>query len=375
VTVAPVLILTQTYPPEPGGMQALMGGLAGALAASGHGVTVLADRNRTNLPEASLPGVALRRFGGPRPWRRWTKFLAARAALPGGVICDSWKSVGALPAFAGPVLVLAHGMEFPPDASPAKAARIAAALGRARWVVASSTYTAGLAARHVDRARIRVVNPPIAPQPAPRAADLAAAAALAPGPGPHLLSLSRLEPRKGIDRVIAALPALLPAHPGIGLVVAGDGPDRPRLVALAAALGVAARVRFAGRVTEGMKAALFQTATLFAMPTRREGASVEGFGIVYLEAAWHGLPALAGAEGGAADAVRVGETGLLVDAADPGAVAAGLASLLSDLPRLRAMGAAAAARVRRDFLWTAALPRYLALLAGDSAATATTSRS
>jgi phosphatidylinositol alpha-1,6-mannosyltransferase len=99
------------------------------------------------------------------------------------------------------------------------------------------------------------------------------------------------------------------------------------------------------------------------MPARREGASVEGFGIAYLEAAWHGCPSLAGFEGGAEDAVEDGVTGLLCDGADQAAVTAGLAALLADPARRRAMGEAAAARVRQGFLWEQILPRYEALLA------------
>jgi phosphatidylinositol alpha-1,6-mannosyltransferase len=364
------ILVTQNFPPDPGGIETLMGGLAGALAAAGHAVEVFADRNRSGLPEAIPPGVVLHRFGGPRPWRRLRKRLALWRALRGGaphaVICDSWKSVEALPECAAPLLVLAHGMEFPPAPSPRKAARMARALGRATAVAANSRDTAGLVAPHAGAVPVAVVNPPIAPQPAPDAAADAAAAALVAGHGPVVLSLARLEPRKGIDMVIRALPALAAAHPGVLHLVAGSGPDAPRLRGLAESLGVAQRVRFLGRVEEGMKAALFRHADLFAMPARREGASVEGFGIVYLEAAWHGVPALAGRAGGAADAVAEGETGALCEAADPAAVEAALLALLADDAGRRAMGARAAARVRADFLWPAVLPRYLALLDGAS---------
>jgi phosphatidylinositol alpha-1,6-mannosyltransferase len=323
---------------------------------------------------------------------------ALRGGPPAAVIADSWKSVAAMPREVGaamprevgaalprevgaalprevggalrrdvgaaPLLVLAHGMEFPPDVSPGKAARIRAALLRATAVAANSGFTLDLLAPHLPRGmRCAVVPPPIAPQPEPSEADLAAARAAAGPGGPFLLTLARLEPRKGVDMLIRALPGLAASHPGITLLVAGDGPDRARLAALAAEAGVAARVQFLGRIEEGMKAALFRSADLFAMPTRREGASVEGFGIVYLEAAWHSLPALAGRDGGAAEAIADGETGLLCDGADPAAVEATLVALLGDPDGLRAMGARAAARVRTAFLWPAVLPRYLGLLA------------
>jgi phosphatidylinositol alpha-1,6-mannosyltransferase len=338
------------------------------LAEAGHRVEVFADRHRSDAAEVAMPGLILHRFGGPRPLRRWRKRRAIAAALragPAAVIADSWKSVEALPAGAPAPLVLAHGMEFPAKASRRKAGRIRAALGRAGAIVPSSRYTEALLPPYLpagDGSRCVVIPPPIGDQPEPSAADVAAAEALTAGHGPVLLTLARLEPRKGVDQVIRALPGLAARHPGILLLVAGSGEDHARLAGLATQLDVAARVRFLGRVEDGMKAALFRRADLFAMPTRREGSSVEGFGIAYLEAAWHGLPALAGRDGGAADAVAEGETGALCDGADAAAVEAALAALLGDPVGLAAMGQRAAARVRAGFLWDSALPRYLDLL-------------
>lgn len=365
-----ILIATQTFPPDLGGMERLMGDMAVSALEQGHRVEVFADRIRSGLPEFAAPGLRLERFGGPRPLRRILKRRAIARALregpPAIVIADSWKSVEALPPNTGPLLVLAHGTELPPEPSARKAARIRAAMARATAIAANSRYTQRVVAGFVDpgdAAMVGVVCPPIRPQGTAGAADRAAVAALVGTQGPVILTLARLEPRKGVDQVIRALPALAARHPGIVHLVAGPGDDRPRLEALAAKLGVAARVRFLGPITDdGMRAALYGAADLLAMPARRQGASVESFGIVYLEAAWHGVPALAGREGGEADAVLDGETGLLCDGADPGAVAAALATLLADPDRLQTMGAQATARVRAEFLWPAVLPRYLNLL-------------
>ena len=198
-----------------------------------------------------------------------------------------------------------------------------------------------------------VVNPSIRPPlPAPRE----------PQPG-HIVSLGRLEARKGFDMVIRALPSL----PGARYTMAGAGPDEARLRALAEQCGVAQRVVFAGSVDEATKSVLLGQAEVFAMPVRREGLSVEGFGLVYLEAAWFGVPSLAGLAGGAADAVLQDETGLLVDGSDAAAVREGLAKLLADPALRERMGAAAQLRARRDFTWEAVLPAYLRLLERSSA--------
>lgn len=365
-----ITIVTQNFTPDPGGIEAVMGGTARELAAKGHAVTVFAERIRSGLAEDTPAAIPIRRFGGPRPLRklarRFALWRAFRAATPDAVIADSWKSVEAIPRSRARLLVLAHGMEFPPAPSSAKAARIRAALARADAIAANSAYTAALVRPYLRAGQVlAVVQPGIPPQPEPAAADIAAAAALCGDAGPILFSLARLEPRKGFDQVIRALPALAAEFSSVRHIIAGGGADRARLEALAAECCVADRVVFAGRVGEGLKAALFRRSTLFAMPVRREGASVEGFGIVYLEAAWHGLPALAGRDGGAADAVTNGETGLLIDGADPAAVRDSIASLLRDEPRRAAMGQAAAARVRRDQLWASVVPRYLALVRGS----------
>ena len=370
-----ILLLTQNFPPDPGGIQALMGDLARALAASGREVLVLADHIRGKaLAEPDWgAGIVLRRFGGPRPLRRWRKGLAARDALARhpvrAVIADSWKSLEALPRPAVPTLVLAYGSEFPPEASPRKRRRIEASLARASAIAPISAFTEGLMRPFLGAGAPRpvVVHLPIPPQPGPTADKLAWVRTLR-GEGPLLLTMARLEPRKGIDQVIRALPELAARHPGLRYAIASDGEDRVRLAGLARELGVEERVRFLGFVDAGAKAALYAGADVFAMPTRRVGASVEGFGLVYLEAAWYGVPSVAGRDGGAAEAVADGETGIVCEGDDPAAVAAALGRLLGDEALRRRMGMAAARRVRDDFNWGSVLPRYLALIGDGPAA-------
>jgi phosphatidyl-myo-inositol dimannoside synthase len=95
------------------------------------------------------------------------------------------------------------------------------------------------------------------------------------------------------------------------------------------------------------------------MPVRREGRSVEGFGLSYLEAGWFGVPSIAGSEGGAADAVLDGETGLLCDGANQSEVTRSLLKLLGDEALRKRLGAAARERVCQDLSWHVAIERYL----------------
>jgi len=259
--------------------------------------------------------------------------------------------------------VLAHGMELPPDAAPRKARRIAAAFRRARAIVANSAYTAELARRFVDgEAPILIAPPPIPPQSEPTAEALAAIDKLIAGRGPVLATLARLEPRKGVDATLRAMPAILSAFPQAVYLIGGAGPDLARLRRLAAAAGVSKPAHFLGRIDEAHKAALLARADLFAMPTRREGDSVEGYGIAFIEAAWRGAPAVAGRAGGAPDAVIDGVTGLVCDGDDDQAVTSALLRLLADEALRKKLGAAAQARARAELSWPVALPRYLAAL-------------
>ena len=361
-----ILITTQCFAPRRGGIEILMEGLAENLGRAGREVLVLADRVGSGAPPRS-DTYRLQLFGGWKLLRQRRKALAVKSAVKEGgvegVFADSWKSAEHLPDLGVPLAVLAHGMEFPANPSAAKRARIQRALSAATTVIANSSYTAALAQPYIgDSTRLVVINPPIGPQREAKSAQLASLDAVLAGRKPVLLTLARLEPRKGADAVIRALPQVRERHPGVLFIIAGAGGDRARLEALAASSGVEDSVHFAGAVSEEEKAALFARADLFVMPARREGDSVEGFGIVYREANWYGVPVLAGREGGAADAVIDGKTGLLCDASNQADVTAHILSLLADAETLSRMGDNAAKLARGKGQWQAAVDRFLEAL-------------
>ena len=357
-----ILITTQNFPPAVGGIEILMAGLARALSAVGEDVWVFAD----GQDDGVTTPYRVSRYGGPKPIRRWLKARdvakAARAPVVSGIFADSWKSLEALGPLPVPIVMLAHGAEWPTDPSPSKRRRIERAVAKASRILAVSDYTAARVRAYAPADRIAIVHPPISPQPTPSPEAMRAITALQRGAGPLIASLARLEPRKGFDMILQAVADLTADHPNLAYAIGGGGEDLARLRALAASLGIADRTHFLGRVDEDQKAALLAGADLFVMPTRQVGRSVEGFGIIYLEAAWHGLAAVAGAEGGGGDAVLDGVTGLVVDGADQGAVTGALRRLIERPAERTAMGQAAAARVRRDFLWDQAAPRFLAAL-------------
>lgn len=137
------------------------------------------------------------------------------------------------------------------------------------------------------------------------------------------VTVGRLIRRKAIDRLLQSL-----AHPdcdGVDLVVVGEGPERPALEELARSLGLRARVRFTGHVTEERKWQLLDAADAYVSSTLHEG-----FGLVYLEAMCVGLPVVTFDHGGQVDFLRDGENGALVTSGDVAALGAALARLSTD---------------------------------------------
>jgi phosphatidyl-myo-inositol dimannoside synthase len=189
---------------------------------------------------------------------------------------------------------------------------------------------------------------------------------------PVVVCVSRLVPRKGQDALIRALPAVRGAVPGTALLCVGGGPDAPRLLRLAAEHGVADDVVLTGSVPWAELPAHYDAGDVFAMPcrSRRAGLEVEGLGIVYLEASATGLPVVAGRSGGAPDAVLDGETGHVVDGRSVPEVTDAVTRLLLDRDAARRLGERGREWVAQAWRWDALAQRLRGLLAGQPEATA-----
>jgi len=237
-----------------------------------------------------------------------------------------------------------------------------AILGGAAALVAISTWTRDLALTVLGELgldghgqRLRIVHLGTDPErfrPGVDAAALRERFALPDGGQRWLLTVARLERHKGVDTVIAALPAIVARAPDVRYAVAGSGPERERLEKLADSAGVADRVRFLGEVREADLPALYNVASVYVGASRRaERIGVEGFGISLVEASACGLPVVAGNSGGVPDAVRDGETGFLVPPEDAAAVSEAVCRLLGDPALARRIGAAGRDAVERHYNW------------------------
>ena len=353
---AVVLILTQCFPPAIGGIENYLGGMAYALAAARHEVTVYADASPT-ATDGDAP-FRTRRFGGIKMLRRRRKARAAEKLMRQGnvshLICDTWKSMEHVnPSDGARVIVLAHGSEFPVRPSANKKRRISESLRKVHRILTSSA-----AARErmrqggFDTTKAEVFHPPI-DEPSPVAESASAWAANHwQDRGPRILSVGRLVRRKGIDKGIRAVAGLAPRHPRLRYLIAGDGEETPALRALVSELGMEEHIHFCGQVDNRQKAALYASAQVFLLPGGAVGDDMEGFGLVFIEAGAWGVPVVAGACGGAVEAVEDGTTGRLCDSGDDDSIRDALDDLLADENRRLTLGENARRNAQRYF-WRA----------------------
>jgi len=242
-----------------------------------------------------------------------------------------------------PYVVFTHGTELAPEALGTRQ-RV---LDGAWRILTNSHFTARRLAGDHPQLAGRIVPVPLCIDPEKTRAWEAGGAAPSTAREPAVLIVGRLwseERGKGHDALLEAWPGVRREHPEACLWVAGDGNDRPRLEARARELGVGDCVHFLGRVSEEELARRYRSARIFAMPSRQEG-----FGLVYAEAMWHGLPCVGSTADAATEVITDGETGVLVPYGDPEALAAALVGLLGDPERLDRMGESCARRARRDF--------------------------
>jgi phosphatidylinositol alpha-1,6-mannosyltransferase len=335
------LLVTNDFPPKVGGIQnylwelwrRLPAGRAAVLTTSHPGAAVFDA-------EQEFPVTRAGRVLLPTP--AMLRRIKAEAAAAGAelVVLDPAVPIGLVgPRLGLPYAIVVHGGEMALLAHvPFVRARLARVLRGAEVVIAAGNYVASEVAALAPGVRIVVIPPGVDTTrfSVPSASERSA---LRTRWGLHdedevVLHLSRLVPRKGADV----------------LIVAGSGRDQDRLRRLATRLQ--APVRFLGRVDEADKPGLYAACDVFSHVCRSRwfGLEQEGFGIIFLEAAACGAPTIAGASGGAADAVVDGATGFVIDPPKSvAAVAAAVATLVGSPASARAWGAAGRARSVAEF--------------------------
>lgn len=355
-----LLLLTPDFPPAHGGVQTMSRRLAEELRGFHTEVVTLDARNARTFDATSTLCVRRVRTRGGSPVARNAQLNlgAVRAALRLRPHVTLSLHLVASPAAATVrgVLGAATVQIFHAQEIGGKPRLAAFAARRADAVIAVSSYTAELiAATGARPAALHLISGGVdlPSQPRPLRAER-----------PTLVTVARLKDRyKGHDVLVRALERVRARVPDVQWVVIGDGPLRGELEALARSHGLEDAVRFLGSVSDEERDSWLARADLLAMPSRLPdgGLAGEGFGLVYLEAGAFGKPVVAGAVGGALDAVVDQETGLLVDPTDADAVAGAITKLLLDEQLARRLGRAARERAQA-FSWPARAARVEAVL-------------
>jgi len=298
-----------------------------------------------------------------RAWRlsREHRFDAVHAgrALPEGLVAWAVARLARIPC-----VIYAHGEELTTWGQGAKYKTMRFALRHADRVIANSDYTREvLIGMGVEPARITLINPGVDVdrfRPGLPHADLRQSLGLT-GSQRLILSVGRMQRRKGFDHLLSAMPALLERGHDVHYALIGIGEQLEELKSQARTLGLAERTHFLGHVSPEDLPRWYNACDLFAMPNREIDGDTEGFGMVFLEAGACGKPCIAGCAGGTGSAIADEVTGLRVDGTSVAAIGAALARLLADDAVARAMGEAAHMRAGLRHSWQSVAEQTLAL--------------
>ncbi|HEV8355743.1 MAG TPA: glycosyltransferase family 4 protein [Gemmatimonadales bacterium] len=389
----PDLLLTFDFPPMGGGIARWMAEMAlrypagGLIVSTGQieGSTASDARFPNPVDRLGLPTRRLKTLQGLVLWSRRVGGLVAQhrarfvwcgnlrpAAYPAKWVHERVGISYGVMVHGGDLLALRHNY----GESRVKRLTARTLLGSAEVLIANSRWThdqACLVLRELGleqhTGRVRVVplgTDPAAFKPGLDSAPLRAAYDLPAGR--WLVTVARLVPHKGMDTTVRALGLLAAGYPDLRYAIVGQGSYQPSLRALAREAGVEERVHFLTEITDAELPLAYSLADIYVGVSRQTSRDVEGFGISLLEASASGKPVVAGRSGGMPDAVRDGETGLLVDPEDPADVARALEALLADAGRRAALGAAGRRAVERFYNWPRVVEALRAISSEASAA-------
>lgn len=365
-----ICLYTETALPKMGGQEWVVDALARHYQQGGHDVVVLAPHPRRPLrardEELPYPVVRHPRFFSTRlfvPWYRWflnrlhskhrTEILHCHGVYPPAYLAGLSRAQRAIPT-----IVTSHGGDVHADnvrlCKPALRPRILLGLSMADTLVAISRFTADRMRALCPQAHIVSIPNGVDRSPYAQAAGRIEGLAPEIRPGSYLLFLGRLKERKGVDVLLHALSQM--TVPGVPLVIAGAGEERPALEALCARLGLRDRVYFVGAVQHPAKAYLLQHALATVVPSR----TWEAFPLVVLESYAAGTPVLASRLAGLEDVIDTGTTGWLVTPENPRALAGALDEACRNREHTRRLGEHARQRAQ-EYDWSVIAARHLEL--------------
>ena len=310
------LIATRSFPPEIGGMQSLMWGLAKEMSKN-FMIKVFADYQENHKEFDKEVNFSIERVGGIKFLRKIRKaqlineFLKENKAQ--GIIADHWKSLELIKSTKKKYCLI-HGKEINHPKGGFQNKKILKILNNVEKVIANSEYTKNLAINiGVEQTKIVVINPGVNPAKELNKKSLDKVESLLKIKTPRLITVSRFDKRKNHEKILMALRNLKQIYPNIVYICIGYGEEENNIRELVRELDLGTQVMFFKDIGDDLKNALVAKSNIFVMPSIIHKKSVEGFGIAYVEAAQYGVASLGGKDGGASDAIQHDKTGFICD--------------------------------------------------------------
>ena len=341
------MIVTQTFPPRTGGMQNVMDSISKKLSI--HNEThIFPDHYLSKDYSNSNLNINIHNNFSMKILRPFIKKILLKLFCKSDdiIICDSWKSLNAIPKNINKINVFAHGQEF--LSKERKFERIKKSLSRASCIICSSHYTASL----IDKLKITdtkkiVIPPTYSLEKLSKKKKKSTKNSIV-----SLLTICRLEKRKGILPVLRCLSnldrnkLLRPFQWNI----CGEGLEFGEIKENIKKLNLSDQVFLNGKINYNLKQKFLECSDVFVMPSYKVNDSIEGFGISYIEAGAYRIPSIAGLDGGVTEAVIDNKTGWCVDPLNQEQLANVLREAINNKDQRQKYGLAAEKKFSEDFL-------------------------
>ena len=318
------LIVTRNFPPEVGGMQILMGGLSDNLL--NHGpvkVFTYEVEKADNYDKQS--SLNIERVKGIKLFRKYRKanlvnnFINENHNIR-ALISDHWKSLELIKTEhfkKVKTFCLLHSKEINHEVGSSLNKRLIRSTNNADYIIANSNFTKELAIKvGINKSKINIIFPGIQKPKNIENILKIKEEKIFEDSFPKIITVSRLDKRKGHDKILMLIKNLKIKYPKIKYVSIGFGKEEKNLSNLSKELQLNKEVIFLKNINQELKTALLSEANLFLMPNRIEKKSVEGFGISFIEAASHNVGSIGGKDGGSPDAIKHNKTGFICDGND-----------------------------------------------------------
>jgi len=366
------LLISENFPPRTGGSSRWFWEIYRRLPREDYIIAAGEDQGQEEVDGShdlrlvrvplTMPEWGIRSLTGLRSYwqaliavRKIVKIFGVKSIHCGRSLPEGWLAWMLKQRYGIPYACYVHGEEMNTASSSREFSWMTDRVFQsADFVIANSRNTAGIIVDqwNLPRDRIRLLNPGVDVNYfLPARPNAIVRAALNWGDRPVILTVGRLQKRKGHDQLIRALNRIVNFFPNVLYAIVGDGEERPFLENLVQQEGFAEHVQFLGEVDDQDLVNCYQQCDLFVLPNRQVDGDFEGFGMVLVEAQACGKPVVAGASGGTAETMRIPETGRCISCDSHEDLARVIIELLKDHKLRIAMGVKARQWVVERFDW------------------------